>query len=212
MPLLQLALDTTDLGLAADVAQGAKDHVDVIEAGTLLCATCGMEAVRKLKKVVPEKEVLADLRIVRAGKALAEVAFGAGADIVTCVAEAPRETLEGSVAQANNARGRIELELSCDWNLDDLDLWRKLGIKDVICHNGAEVSSMDGKDWGEHACAKVRQVAGAGLNVTVAGGVTLENAAVFRDLPVSKVVCGKSIWNVADPAGAARKMAEALAS
>jgi hypothetical protein len=45
-PLLQLALDHTSLQAAQrDVALLA-DHVDIVEAGTILCLTEGLQAVR----------------------------------------------------------------------------------------------------------------------------------------------------------------------
>ena len=212
MPKIQIALDMADIGLAFEVAGKVAGHVDVIEAGTLLCASEGLKAATKLKKNHPDKEVLADLRIVRAGGALADLAFQAGADIVTCVAEAPDETIAAAAKKADEHGGKIELELQEDWDIDNLEFWKKCGITDVICHLGAEVSSIDGESWGETACKKVEEVAGTGINVAVAGGITQETASKLSALPISKVICGKAIWKANDPEKAASDFALAFSS
>ena len=48
-PALQVALDYTVLDPALDAARRLAGHVDIIEAGTLLCFACGMDAVRALR-------------------------------------------------------------------------------------------------------------------------------------------------------------------
>lgn len=54
-PLLQLALDHTSLQAAQRDVERLADHVDIIEAGTILCLTEGLNAVRALRQQCPEK-------------------------------------------------------------------------------------------------------------------------------------------------------------
>ena len=57
-PLLQLALDHTSLQAAQrDVALLA-DHVDIVEAGTILCLTEGLNAVRALREQCPDLSLI----------------------------------------------------------------------------------------------------------------------------------------------------------
>ena len=91
--LLQLALDLGTLGEALEAAAAAADGIDVIEAGTLLCVAEGMHAVKALRRMHPDRIIVADIRIARAGRNLAAMAFDAGADWVSAGGEAPTETL-----------------------------------------------------------------------------------------------------------------------
>lgn len=76
-PLLQLALDHTSLEAAQrDVA--LLHHVDIVEAGTILCLTEGLSAVKALRAQCPEKIIVADWKVADAGETLAQQAFGAG--------------------------------------------------------------------------------------------------------------------------------------
>lgn len=47
-PLLQLALDHTSLEAAQRDVALLQDHVDIVEAGTILCLTEGLSAVKAL--------------------------------------------------------------------------------------------------------------------------------------------------------------------
>ncbi len=49
-PLLQLALDHTSLQAAQRDVATLADHVDIVEAGTILCLTEGLNAVRALRE------------------------------------------------------------------------------------------------------------------------------------------------------------------
>ena len=79
-PLLQLALDHTSLQAAQRDVATLSDHVDIVEAGTILCLTEGLNAVRALRAQCPDKIIVADWKVADAGETLAEQAFGAGAN------------------------------------------------------------------------------------------------------------------------------------
>lgn len=53
-PLLQLALDHTSLEAAQRDVALLQDHVDIVEAGTILCLTEGLSAVKALRAQCPE--------------------------------------------------------------------------------------------------------------------------------------------------------------
>ena len=118
-PKLQLALDTFDLPSALAPMQRAKDHIDVVEAGTILCYAEGMHAVRALRALYPEKILLADVRIAEAGSIIAKLAFDAGADWVSVVSGATLTTLEVVLKEAQKQRKEVQLELIDGWTWDD---------------------------------------------------------------------------------------------
>lgn len=71
-PLLQLALDHTSLEAAQRDVALLQDHVDIVEAGTILCLTEGLSAVKALRAQCPEKIIVADWKVADAGETLAQ--------------------------------------------------------------------------------------------------------------------------------------------
>uniref|UniRef100_UPI000ACC53D7 orotidine 5'-phosphate decarboxylase / HUMPS family protein n=2 Tax=Bacteria TaxID=2 RepID=UPI000ACC53D7 len=61
-PRLQVALDYSNLedGIAAAVAVGCA--VDILEAGTIMLLQTGMQATRILRKLFPDKIIVADTK------------------------------------------------------------------------------------------------------------------------------------------------------
>lgn len=74
-PKLQIALDTFDMSSTLGPLQKAIDHIDVIEVGTILCLSEGMEAVRVIRSLYPHKTILADVRIAEAGGIISKLAM-----------------------------------------------------------------------------------------------------------------------------------------
>ena len=94
---LQLALDDITLEEAMELVANVRDYVDIIEVGTPMVMEYGMAPVRELKKRFPDKKVLADLKIMDAGKYESEIAFKAGADYITVLGVTDDGTIEGCV-------------------------------------------------------------------------------------------------------------------
>ena len=62
-PRLQIALDKVDLPSALAPRQKAAPSIDIIECGTVLILAEGLRAVREIRALFPDKEILADIRI-----------------------------------------------------------------------------------------------------------------------------------------------------
>ena len=60
---LQLALDGMKTEEAVKLVEKVEDYIDIIEIGTPICLDAGNDAVARLKKEFPDKEVLADCRL-----------------------------------------------------------------------------------------------------------------------------------------------------
>jgi len=204
-PLLQLALDSRDPDEALAVARRASEHIDVVEAGTLLCLSAGMGAVRALRNAVPEKIMVGDVRIVRAGRVIAGMAFDAGADWVTVVGEAPLETVESTVRVAESRGGDVQIELHPGWSVARAREWRRLGVRQVICQNSNEVIAVGG-ELSESRSETILRLADLGFDVSLAGGLTVSNAGELSRLPIKIFVVGRSIATAPDPALAARQI------
>ncbi|EAS2065914.1 3-keto-L-gulonate-6-phosphate decarboxylase, partial [Salmonella enterica] len=135
-PLLQLALDHTNLQTAQRDVALLRDHVDIVEAGTILCLTEGISAVKALRDQCLDKIIVADWKVADAGETLAQQAFGAGADWMTIICAAPLATVEKGHAVAQSCGGEIQIELFGNWTLDDARNWYRIGVRQAIYHRG----------------------------------------------------------------------------
>ena len=118
-PLLQLALDHTHLQAAQHDVALLQDHVDIVEAGTILCLAEGLRAVTALRAQCPDKIIVADWKVADAGETLAQQAFNAGANWMTIICAAPLATVEKGHAVAQACGGEIQMELFGNWTLED---------------------------------------------------------------------------------------------
>ena len=209
-PMLQLALDTFDLPSALAPMQIARDHIDVVEAGTILCYAEGMHAVRALRALYPDKVLLADVRIAEAGSIIAKLAFDAGADWVTVVSGATPATMEVVLTEARKRGGDVQLELIDGWTWEQAAAWRKLGIEQVIAHRSRDGEALGDLSWKPGDFDEMRRLADLGFKVTVAGGVEVGDLPLFADVPIHVFTVGRAIRSADDPAAAAAAFQEAI--
>jgi len=130
-PLLQLAVDTTDLEQAIK---------DITEIGTPLILEEGLRAVEVLKSRFPESQYLADLKIMDAGRLEAERAFRRGADLVTVLGLADDQTIRGALEAAKEFGGQIMVDLI---NVPDVvtrvQQLESLGVQLVCLHTAYDI-------------------------------------------------------------------------
>src|SRR3972149_6156861 len=185
LPLLQLSLDFTSLPAALAMALKIADIVDIIEVGTPLCKSAGLEAIRAMREVCPEKLIYADFKTPDVGALEAQMAFDAGADFMTVIGGAPLITVELALKEARERRKHILVELTGVRDiLDRAQEWRQLGVEWLVYHRGWDEGIYHRK-WSVDDLAIIRALIGMGFKVAVAGGITGEQLAYFQGLPVS---------------------------
>lgn len=197
-PLLQLALDYTELQPALRDAALLSESVDIIEAGTLLCLSEGLEAVRQLRKLCPNKIIVADWKVADAGETLAELAFRAGANWMTVICAAPLATMEKAHQVALACGGEIQIELFGNWTFDDARAWHKAGIRQAIYHRGRDAQA-SGQTWGEEDLARMKALSDIGLELSITGGITPADLPLFRDISVRAFIAGRALSGTAHP-------------
>src|ERR1700685_1210403 len=102
---LQVAIDLLSTADALALLSKVADQVDVIELGTPLIKQQGLSVVTNIKAAYPDKLVFADMKTMDAGELEADLAFNAGADIMTVLGTAGDSTIAGAV-QAGKAHGK----------------------------------------------------------------------------------------------------------
>lgn len=211
MVKLQLALDTLDGEEALRLASLAAPYVNILEAGTPLIKSIGISIVTRLKATHPDKIVLADLKSSDVGAYEAEMAFRAGADIVTTQGITTLATIREVQREADKWKRRAEVDMTGVMDpVQRAKEVREAGVSLVLYHRSIDEETTQGALWDERAVQTVREMCSLGLDVAIAGGVNQDVLPLLQDVPVYGVVVGRGITAQADPAEAARDIANCI--
>ncbi len=202
---LQFAIDLLSTKAALDVLTHVAPYVQVIEAGTPLVKQEGLAVVTAIKTAYPDHEVFADLKTMDAGELEAEIAFQAGADLVTVLALANDETIKGAVKAATKWNRKIIADM--------------IGVQDKVARAkelealgvyGVEVHS--GLDEQAHHLSSTDQAKSVAAAITiptgVAGGINIKTLADIHAMKASVAVVGAAIYGSPNPGEAARLLHE----
>ncbi len=210
MARLQVALDLTDVGRALEVASRVVSACErsrlLLEAGTPLIKSCGIEAVRKLSSEFPDIPVVADMKIADVGALEAEMAISSGAAYVTVLACASDETVAAAVDAAHALGGKVVADLMPTAGDPLLRAQRLLRLNvDALCyHVPIDVQRLGARQVGS-AVLRALKALGAS-EVAAAGGITPETAKVLAAWGADILVVGRFIHSAADPGEAARRI------
>jgi 3-hexulose-6-phosphate synthase len=204
---LQVAMDvltTTDaLALAGKVAP----HVDIIELGTPLIKAEGLSAITAIKEAHPDKIVFADLKTMDAGELEADIAFKAGADLVTVLGVAGDSTIAGAIA-AGKAHGKgvvVDLIGVADKAARAKEVIA-LGAEFVEMHAGLDEQAEEGFTFQ----TLLNDGETSGVSFSVAGGVSITTIAAVQAAGASVAVAGSAIYSASDPSAAAAELRAAI--
>lgn len=211
VPQLQLALDHTRLDAALDAADRLHEHVDIVEAGTILCFSAGVEAVRQLRQRLPEKTLVADFKVADAGSTLAELAFEAGASWMTVICAAPLATFASAHEVAQRYQGEIQIELFGNWTMDDARSWRALGLKQAIYHRGRDAQAQ-GQRWSQQDLDAMKALSDLGFGLSVTGGITPQELPQFKEIDVRAFIVGRALTESANGLATAAEFHQAIDS
>jgi len=205
-PLLQVALDHSDLKGAIKAAVSVGEEVDVIEAGTVCLLQVGSELVEVLRNLFPEKIIVADTKCADAGGTVAKNNAVRGADWMTCICSATIPTMKAAlkaIKEVRGERGEIQVELYGDWTYEQAQLWLDAGINQAIYHQSRD-ALLAGETWGEKDLNKVKKLIEMGFKVSVTGGLNTDTLKLFEGVDVFTFIAGRGITEADDPAAAAR--------
>ena len=205
-PLLQIALDNNTLSDAIRSISQVGHEVDVIEAGTILCLAEGMEAVRCLRALYPNKTILADTKCADAGGTVAKNCADAGADWMTVICSATIPTMKAALKEVKD----LQVELYGDWTFEHAKQWKEAGLSQVVYHQSRD-ALLAGETWGEKDLNKIKQLVEMGFKVSVTGGLEKETLKLFKGIDVYTFIAGRGIREASDPAQAARDFKEEIA-
>ena len=207
MTQLQIALDG-DLPAALEILAAARPYIDIAEIGTPLVFREGMAALRRIRRAYPQLPLVADLKIMDAGQAEADIAFKAGADRVTAMALAADATIAGALASARAHGKRLMVDM-----MQVADARARAGELvgmgcDLLClHTAHDEQGARGSPFAQLADLRAALPA---TDLAIAGGVKLPALAQILPLKPQVIVVGSAITGAADPAASAKQFHERI--
>ncbi len=198
-PLLQVAIDVTDLKKAVRVATSAiKGEADLIEAGTPLLQKYGVKTVINVfKGLNDEIPVVADLKIADAGYLSALIAFENGADYVTVLATASTNTITGAIDAAKEYSGGVIADLILSQDVkSDIQKSLDLGVDFILIHTG-----LDEQSRGVNVTMKLKERTRMipARKLAVAGGINLDNIKYVLAVSPALIIVGSAIYKAQNP-------------
>lgn len=206
-PLLQVALDYTDLVGATEMLNKIKNEVDIVEAGTPLLKSEGLKNVLPAFREITKKPLVADLKVADVADIEFEVAAANYAKYVTVLASSPLENIKDGLesARKNNmilVADLLGVENYCSRAQELVHL----GVPYIGLHCG-----ISEQRHGKNIFTKTREVSEAitGLDgkIVVAGGINNDNIDQLAGIQnIAIIIVGGGITRVGDPVGAAKSL------
>jgi 3-hexulose-6-phosphate synthase/6-phospho-3-hexuloisomerase len=207
-PLLQIALDFTELDRAFKVAEEAvAGGADWLEAGTPLIKAVGLDAVRELRRRFPKTTIVADMKTFDAGRVEVETAARAGAAVVHILGVASDSSVAECIAAGRELGARINADLASVENPAKRAVeLEKLGVDYLDVHTPIDLQMRGGDPF-----SVLRQVVEAvSIPVAAAGGLNSETVVDAVEAGASIVIVGGAITKSPDARRATAEIKEAM--
>ncbi|MDE5553207.1 MAG: 3-keto-L-gulonate-6-phosphate decarboxylase UlaD [Malacoplasma sp.] len=209
-PLLQIALDNLSSDAAISDAKKAEKYLDVIEVGTILLASEGKEAIKKIRESFPNKIIVADGKIADAGSVFSKMFFENGADYITVICAAETSTLKQTIEESKKYPNKdVQVEMTTNFNWTQVQEWKDAGLNQVVWHRSRDAQK-DGAKWDEKNISTVKKLADMGFKVTVTGGIEKEDIKLFKGIPIYIFIAGRSIRDASEPMLAAKELKDEI--
>ena len=199
---LQIALDRLSKEECIRILAETNSYVDWIEVGTGVIKQYGVSIIEDIKKLYPEKILVADMKTCDAGKHEAKQAFEAGADITTVMAYADNQTIVDMLVVAKKHNKRVMVDL--------LGVKSKTHVEELKALTVDLVSLHVGKDMQQNAQLQVDVfdlVKGIeDLEVAIAGGINLNSLDEVMAKGPNVLIVGSTITSAENPGDIASQM------
>ena len=210
-PLIQLALDCDNAEEAIRACRGGVvDEVDIIETGYCLIASEGARVVKLFREMYPDKPLVADFKIVDAGKKISGMLLEGKPDFTTILCACERGTIT-SVRDEVARRGlktELQMELYGHWSFDDIPMWLECGIDQLTLQHSGDLPGT----WTPEELEVLKKLTEYDVKVCAAGAIGYDELDLFKGIPVDTFIFGRGIRGAEDPAAEARRIREKIIS
>jgi 3-hexulose-6-phosphate synthase len=194
---LQLALDDISLHDAISLVDEVGQYVDIVEIGTPFIIEDGMAPVREFKARFPGLEILADTKIMDAGKYEARSAFEAGADYITVLGVTDLATVEGCLKTADKYGKTVVVDMICVPDmLERIAQVERIGVTALAVHTGVDQQAAGRTPLDD---LKLLKRHSRSSTIFVAGGINIDTLPRYMELGADVLIVGGGIRHAPDP-------------
>lgn len=206
---IQFAIDTVTTEAALELAGAAAPSVDILELGTPLIKAVGLSVITEMKQAHPDHLIFADLKTMDAGELEADIAFSAGADLVTVLGVAGDSTVAGAVSAARKHGKQLVADLIGVANkAERARELVALGVDFVEVHAGLDEQAEPGFSFD----TLLEAGTASGVPFSIAGGVNAGTIPAVQQAGAKVAVVGSAIYSADDVSAAAAKIREAVSA
>ncbi len=207
MAKLQVALDFVDLPRALKVARLAlAGGADILEIGTPLIKSYGMDAVRRFRAEFRDAVLVADMKIMDTGRLEVETAAKAGANIVTVCSASGLATVRECVEAGLNYGAEIFLDFIGVSEISQIKEFLSLSVNYFGIHIPID-EQMRGRTT-SFLLSELREM--TTIPIAVAGGINSETAAGIVEGGAEIIIVGGAITKAKNPQGETEKIKKAI--
>ena len=207
MAKLQVAIDLLTTEAALELAAKVAPYVDIIELGTPLIKAEGLRVVTAMKNAHPNKLVFADMKTADTGALEAEMAFKAGADLVTVMGTVDDATIKGAVDAARKHGKQVVVDtIGVKDRVKRAKEVTAFGVAFVELHAGLDEQALPGYSVN----TLIQEGREAQVPFSIAGGVNLQTIKDVIAAGAAVAVAGGAIYGAEDPAEAAKALKAAI--
>jgi 3-hexulose-6-phosphate synthase/6-phospho-3-hexuloisomerase len=202
MPILiQIALDFPTIDQAIACARlGVQAGVDILEVGTPLIVSQGVNTIGQLKRAFPDYPVLADYKTMDSGGKNTHLTHAQGGQYMTVCGNAPDETVRAAVAASRETGVKVVVDLIGCTNVAararECESW---GVDMVYLHYGADQrradASRDSTQWLDETLRAVEIPVGVGT-------FGVEDGVLAASRGAALVAIGHPVISSGDPLAA----------
>uniref|UniRef100_A0A7C5XHT6 Orotidine 5'-phosphate decarboxylase domain-containing protein n=1 Tax=Ignisphaera aggregans TaxID=334771 RepID=A0A7C5XHT6_9CREN len=199
-PLLQIALDFTDLKQALEVALNvAKAGAHIIELGTPLIKTYGLKALIDLKNLIDNKLIVADLKTIDAIELELTPFAQNGAHAVTILSFIDDDIISDAIALCRELDIDLIIDLMYQKNpVEKAIKLADLGANIVNVHVGVDVQRKRNISV-KQLLKEIEEIASSNIIVAVAGGIKPKDVKLFAEHGAKIIIIGSAITRHENP-------------
>jgi 3-hexulose-6-phosphate synthase len=206
MMQLQLALDGT-LDNSLTILGQTRPYIDIAEIGTPLILREGVRALHVVRSQFPDLPLLADFKIMDAGREEATIAFENGASIVTVMGFAQDATMAGVVTAAAHYGREVMVDLMQHPDpAGRIHECIAMGCDYFCVHTAHDVRRRDSP----FEMLRSLRYAMPDAALAVAGGINLDSIDAIVSVHPAVIVVGSAITGADDPTGMARTLSNRI--
>jgi 3-hexulose-6-phosphate synthase len=203
---MQISYDFTNLSQALEIAKKTASFADIIEVGTPLILAEGVAAIKEFKALFPDKNILADAKIVDRISDTIPLFSEAESKYITVLYGTSNKVIQKAAGLAHSLNSKIVLDLidpeTMGQGARDAE---SLNVDHILFHYpheaGETISHID--QW-ELVKGNTK------LPIFVSGRIHKEQMKKILKLKPQGIVIGKAITQATDPETAAREFREII--